>query len=152
MVKNVKKCWSTEERMDMVSYIVEEFGYTAKNAEKVAHLMEKLAINVDEALELVEFDKKPVDLNEKATKEVKKVQKMTAQAKKDLKESKKVAKAKADEVKSTIADGILSVLVEQGHTSPQLVKNGKICLLGTDGAYYTVTITKNKACPDGFEV
>ena len=152
MANNVKRAWTNEERLDMVMYIKDEFGYTNKKAGEVVKLMEKLAINVDEAIELAEFDKKPTDIaNEEVVseKEKKEVKKITAQAKKELKEKKKVAKAKADEVKTIVCENMLELLTNT-QINLQQVKNGKICFQGTDGAFYTLTLTKNKACPDGY--
>ena len=89
-----KKVWSVEERQEMAEYITLEYPKFSKS--KVADIckaMEKLAIPLEEAVELMEFDKNPQDLDtkQKARKEVKK---MTAQAKKELKEKKSEQKVK----------------------------------------------------------
>ena len=67
----------------MAEYITLEYPKLSKSkVADICKLMEKLAIPLEEAVELMEFDKNPQDLDtkQKATKEVKK---MTAQAKKN---------------------------------------------------------------------
>ena len=61
-----KKVWSVEERQEMAEYITLEYPKFSKS--KVADIckaMEKLAIPLEEAVELMEFDKNPQDLDTK---------------------------------------------------------------------------------------
>ena len=144
-----KKVWSVEERQEMMEYITLEYPKFSKSkVADICKLMEKLAIPLEEAIELMEFDKNPQDLDtkQKATKEIKK---MTAQAKKELKAKKSEQKAKADKVKTDVMSSILELLQDMTK-NPELVKNGQICFRGLDDQFYTLKLTKNKNCPDGY--
>ena len=144
-----KKVWSVEERQEMAEYITLEYPRFSKSTvADICKAMEKLAIPLEEALELMEFDQNPQDLDtkQKATKEVKK---MTAQAKKELKAKKSEQKAKADKVKTDVMNSILELLQDMTK-NPELVKNGQICFRGLDDQFYTLKLTKNKSCPDGY--
>ena len=96
----------------------------------------------------MEFDKNPQDLDTKQ-KATKKEKKMTAQAKKELKAKKSEQKAKADKVKTDVMSSILELLQDMTK-NPELVKNGRICFRGLDDQFYTLKLTKNKNCPDGY--
>ena len=144
-----KKVWSVEERQEMAEYITLEYPRFSKSTVAyICKLMEKLAIPLEEAIELIVFDQNPQDLDTKQ-KAIKEVKKMTAQAKKELKAKKSEQKVKADKVKTDIMSSILELLQDMTK-NPELVKNGQICFRGLDDQFYTLKLTKNKSCPDGY--
>ena len=109
----------------MAEYITLEYPKFSKSkVADICKLMEKLAIPLEEAVELQEFDKNPQDLDTKQ-------------------------KAKADKVKTDVMSSILELLQDMTK-NPELVKNGQICFRGLDDQFYTLKLTKNKSCPDGY--
>ncbi len=150
-----KKVWTVEERNDMLEFATLEYpAYKNKVLVEIITNMEKLGITLEESVELYEFDRNPTEIVKKfeefEKKEENTTKKLNAQEKKTLKAKKQAEKAKSDEVKTLVCDDILELLSNQGQKSPQLVKNGQICFIGTDGQYYTLKLTKNKTCPAGY--
>lgn len=126
-----------------------------KEMEKaVAGYMEKLQITEAEAIELWKFD------NDEISNEV--VDKMEAAAKEKTAEEKKKnspiakvknmkAKKKADEEKEGIIAALFGFIkASAAFVNPQEIAATKMVFKGTDGGYYTVTVTKNRTKPDGF--
>lgn len=147
-----KKVWTKEEREEMMEYIKLEYPtIRATDVANACKFMEKLACTLDEALELIEFDKGKATKADTKEIEDKKAKKMTAQAKKELKEKKAELKKQADQVKETVLTEVLEML-QNSQVNPQKVGTGSICFVGTDGQFYTLKLTKNKTCPSGYTV
>ena len=132
-----------------------------KNQEKeIAILMEKLELTREEALEMLEFDKGNIDNEEVDELE----EKVKAQAKeKKPKDGKKgrssldkvkyqKAQKKVDATKSAIMDLITNSLStsELIHLFQKMTAT-KSSFMDKDGNYYSVSLTKHKAKPDGFQ-
>lgn len=128
---------------------------------EIAVLMEKLEITREEALEILDFDKGNIDneevekLEEKAkalTKEEKKA-KTGKKGKSSLDKIKyQKAKKKVDVTKTAIMELITNSL----ETSEliqlfQKMTATKSSFMDKDGNYYSVSLTKHKAKPDGFQ-
>ena len=143
MALDNKKVWTNEEREEMKEYVKLEYP-TLKIAEinQVLKFMEKLAIPLDEAVETLYFDKGT------KTDETEQEQK---KAKKELKEKKAELKKQADQTKTDVLNDVMEIL-QKTQVNPQKVGTGSICFIGTDGQFYTLKLTKNKSCPNGYEV
>ena len=121
----------------------------------ISKLMETLEITREEALELVAFDKGDED-NE----EVKKIEeKSTGQPKKKAKTGSPLDKVKTQKAKKKVdefKDGVVTLIKEminnhkEKFTSPQQMTSTKITFKGSDGNYYSISLTKHKAKPDGY--
>ncbi len=75
----------------------------------------------------------------------------SAQARKELKEKKTELKKQADQTKTNVLNDVMEIL-QKTQVNPQKVGTGSICFVGTDGQFYTLKLTKNKSCPNGYEV
>lgn len=150
MALDNKKVWTTEEREEMKEYVKLEYP-TLKITEinQVLKFMEKLAIPLEEAIETLYFDKGTK--TDEIEQEQKKAKKLNAQAKKELKEKKAELKKKADQTKTDVLNDVMEIL-QKTQVNPQKVGTGSICFVGTDGQFYTLKLTKNKSCPNGYEV
>ena len=70
---------------------------------------------------------------------------------KELKEKKAELKKQADQTKTDVLNDVMEIL-QKTQVNPQKVGTGSICFIGTDGQFYTLKLTKNKSCPNGYEV
>lgn len=126
----------------------------AKQMKEVKEYIYKLQISEKDAIELWMFDNDMIDNEE--------VNKMEAMAKemaiatkhkgsaidkvKNLK-----AKKKGDDEKEGVIKAIFDFLRGSDvAVKPQEIATTKMSFQGTDGGWYTVTITKNKTKPDGY--
>lgn len=131
----------------------------AKATEKeINKMMEALGISREEAISVLAFDNDEVD-NEEVNK-IEEKAKDTAPAKKPTKKGSSLdkvknqkAKKKADEVKEGIVKIIKSAIAcaPTYFIKPQDLTSSKITFKATDGSYYSISITKHKAKPDGYE-
>lgn len=132
-----------------------------KKEKEITILMEKLEITREEALEILDFDKG--DCYNKEAEELEEKAKIQAKEEKKPKDGKKgkssldkikyqKAKKKVDVTKTAIMDLITSTL----ETSEliqlfQKMTATKSSFMDKDGNYYSVSLTKHKAKPDGFQ-
>lgn len=127
----------------------------AKIQEKeIQKMMSALEISREEAIEMLSFDKEEIDNEEVAKIEEKtKTEEKPKKPKTDslAKVKMQKAKKKADEVK----ENLMAILkrgigVNESFINPQDMTSSKITFKATDGSYYTVSLTKHKAKPDGY--
>ena len=133
-----------------------------KNQEKeITILMEKLELTREEAMEILEFDKGNID-NEEAEELEEKVKTQTKEEKKpkDGKKGKssldkikyQKAQKKVDVTKAAIMDLITSTLSTSELIQLfQKMAATKSSFMDKDGNYYSVSLTKHKTKPDGFQ-
>lgn len=126
---------------------------------QISKLMETLEITREEALELLEFDKGNTD-NEEADKLEDKDKKNKKEEKSNTgkkgnsldKVKNQKAKKKVDETKDEIMQILENTL--DGNTevfkNSQSLTSSKITFMAKDGNYYSVSLTKHKAKPDGY--
>ena len=127
---------------------------------EITILMEKLELTREEALEMLEFDKGNIDNEEVNELE----EKVKTQAKKEKpKDGKKgrssldkikyqKAQKKVDITKSAIMEIITNSLSSSELTHLfQKMTATKSSFMDKDGNYYSVSLTKHKAKPDGFQ-
>lgn len=114
--------------------------------------MEKLDITREEAEEVWAFDHDELDVAEvdeieakiEATKEVDK--RSSLEKVKYMK-----AKKKKDQSKENTISGIFSAAKESGVVIlPQIMTATKMSFMDANGNYYTMTVTKHKSSPDGY--
>lgn len=116
--------------------------------------MEVLAISRTEAEELYAFDHDEVE-NAEAEALTEKAEKAT-KAKKKGSALDKVRNLKAKKKKDESKQAIINLVFEAVKGSPlvifpQEMTGTKISFMDTMGNYYSVTVTKHKAAPDGFK-
>lgn len=123
----------------------------------VEKMMSALGISKEEAEDLVKFDMEEIDNEEVSAIESK--AKENEPSKKPAKKGDSLAKVKtqkakkkADEVKDVIIKGIKEYIDANPeiYIEPQELTSTKVTFMGQDGAFYSVAITKHKACPDGY--
>lgn len=120
--------------------------------------MEILGISRDEALEMWAFDHDEVECEE-----VNAIEEKIGAIKKEAgpktgspldKVRNMKAKKKADAEKEGVIKTIFNFLRGEAASGaiiqPQEMSTTKMSFMGTNGGYYTVTITKHKARPDGY--
>ena len=133
-----------------------------KNQEKeITILMEKLEITREEALEILDFDKG--DCYNEEAEELEEKAKIQAKEEKKPKDGKKgkssldkikyqKAQKKVDVTKAAIMDLIDSTLSTSELIQLfQKMAATKSSFMDKDGNYYSVSLTKHKAKPDGFQ-
>ena len=132
-------------------------------AEKDAEIkknMEILGISREEAEEMWAFDHDEMDCEEVDAIEEKIKENQSTNRKKSSgtpldKVRNMKAKKKADIEKQGIIQAVFDFLRSMGNSgsiiSPQEMSTTKMSFKGTNGGYYSVTITKHKSCPDGYK-
>ena len=132
-----------------------------KNQEKeIAILMEKLEITREEALEMLEFDKGNIDNEEVDELE----EKVKTQAKEEKPKDGKKGRSSLDKIKYQKAqkkvditkEKIMGIITDSLSTSEltqlfQIMTATKSSFMDKDGNYYSVSLTKHKTKPDGFQ-
>lgn len=117
----------------------------------IADMMTKLKISREEAIEVIKFDNEEIESEEVKKIEAKIVDK---KPKKDTLAKVKTMKAKkkADAVKNELIDLIEKFMDENEEffIKPQKMSANKFTFTAKDGSYYSLTLTKHKAKPDGY--
>lgn len=130
------------------------FTVARQKHEFVKNAMAKLGISQTEAEDLWKFDHDEahnpvVEAIEQKIEEKKPARKETSPIAK-VKNLK--AKKKADSEKESVLEGVFEFLKAAAFAvKPQQVATTKMVFQGTDGGWYTVTVTKNKTQPDGYK-
>jgi hypothetical protein len=126
-----------------------------KKSEEVKHLMDKLKISEEEALEVWQFDHS-TDQQQKETlsnlgiKEEEKP-KRTASPINKVKQMKK--KVEIDEIKEVIKQQFFEWLQSNENIiMPQEIKNNQFGFMDKKGNFYSFKLTKHKTIQDGYKV
>jgi hypothetical protein len=115
----------------------------------VQKYMDKLGISEDEAKALVLFDSGKADVPAEVLTIEEKLAKKASSPINKVKNLKAVPKV--DKLKKRIIDIIWEmVLNKEQMVKPQMVKTGKVVFQDSAGGWYTLTLTKNKEKPDGY--
>lgn len=124
---------------------------------EITILMEKLELTREEALEMLEFDKGNID-NEEVDKleEKVKIQAKPKDGKKGRSSLDKIKYQKAQKKVDITKSAIMEVITNSLSTSDlthlfQKMTATKSSFMDKDGNYYSVSLTKHKAKPDGFQ-
>jgi hypothetical protein len=121
--------------------------------EFVKNVIRRLGLTPAEAEELWQYDngfKASVEADELAAKAAKKTYERPKQSPIDKIKYMRAQK-KADEEKERVIKGVFDFIgTAEFAIDPQQISSTKIAFQGTDGGWYTVTVTKNKNQPDGY--
>lgn len=127
------------------------------NEKEVKKLMESLEISREEAIELLSFDNGEADNEEvnnidKKAKENESADKGSKKGKKGSsldKVKNQKAKKKVDEVKEKLMSKVMAMLQLADVKKPQQLTSTKVTFkVGEE--FYSITLTKHKAKPDGY--
>ena len=130
------------------------------NEKVVKNLMETLGVTYDEALEIIAFDNEEIEIDE--VKEIEEKVKATAKAEKPKSDKPKrsslekikhqKAKKKIDENKDNIFKLIGKMMSDNKgiFKAPQQMTTSKITFQDAEGNFYSISLTKHKARPDGY--
>lgn len=127
----------------------------AKKSEKekfIENSMAKLEISRPEAEELWAFDHDEIDVAEVEEIEAKIAVNKTEEKRSSLEKVKYMkAKKKKDDSKETVINGIFEAAKQSGVVVlPQEISATKMSFMDAAGNFYTVTVTKHKSQPDGY--
>jgi hypothetical protein len=126
------------------------------------NLMKTLGVTYEEALEIIAFDKDEIE-NEEVNQIEEKV-KATAKDEKPKSDKPKrsslekvkhqKAKKKVDENKEKIFHTIGEMMTSNAELfiNPQDLTSSKITFMDKDGNFYSISLTKHKAKPDGYSL
>lgn len=114
--------------------------------------MEKLDITREEAEEVWAFDHDEIEVAEVIEIEAKIDANKDTEKRSSLEKVKyQKAKKKKDASKEKTIEGLFAAAKESGVAIlPQVMTATKMSFMDENGNYYTMTITKHKACPDGY--
>ena len=125
-----------------------------KQEKEIQKLMSALEISREEALEMLEFDKGNVD-NEEVEKIEEKEKEVDKKPKKKTDSLAKVKMQKAKKKEDLVKDGIMAKINEmvnwgEEFNAPQGMTSSKVTFTSSDGNFYSISLTKHKAKPDGY--
>lgn len=114
--------------------------------------MEKLDITREEAEEVWAFDHDEIEVAEVIEIEAKIDANKDTEKRSSLEKVKyQKAKKKKDASKEKTIEGLFAASKESGiAVLPQVMTATKMSFMDENGNYYTMTITKHKSCPDGY--
>lgn len=114
--------------------------------------MTLLDITRDEAIELYQFDHDEIEVPE-----VEAIQAKIDANSVDKKRSsiEKVKYMKAKKKKDELKEAVISTMFDLVRDEPMFVlaqkmSTTKMSFMDANGSYYSITVTKNKTCPDGY--
>lgn len=126
---------------------------------EVGHLMDKLKISQDEALELIKYDKQSEALQKAKLEELKvdtpELSKATVTSKSTAPKTKAkpspASNSKSKNVKESLIENMNSFAADLNVTGIQNLKANSVTFIGEDGNYYTLALTAHKGAPTGYK-